>query len=110
MCCGQSGFCIDGEFPFLAETCSAQGIPYFLGAVCTPDGPCDLGPPCAGACTPEATFPGTSVCCDAPGGCVDTFADDTIDLWQFFAQSCLQIGGSVSVGACAPGGACVPGG
>ena len=110
VCCGQSGFCIDGEFPFLAENCFAHGVPYVLGALCaTTDDACETGNLCPGSCTPEATFPATSVCCDAPSGCIEAVADDTVDLWQFFAQSCLQVSGTVGLGTCAPAGACAPG-
>lgn len=110
VCCAQAGSCIGGDFPVLAETCDAQGIPYVLGAVCTPaDAACEPGIPCPGACTPEATFPATHVCCALGSGCAEAVADDTVQLWQFFVPTCLQSAGTVAVGRCNPAGACVPG-
>ena len=111
VCCGQSGFCIEGEFPFLAETCFANEVPYVLGAVCAPDDlSCTPESGCTGSCEPETTFPATHLCCAAPSGCTEAVVADTVELWQFFLQGCLQASGSFVVGTCAQGDTCTPGG
>jgi hypothetical protein len=111
VCCGPVGFCLEGEFPATADQCFLAGVPYVLGAVCTPDDPgCSPTSGCAGTCTPEATFAPTSVCCELAAGCADETVGDTVALWEFVFQGCLQSSGTAVVGTCAAGGDCQPGG
>jgi hypothetical protein len=111
VCCGPAGFCIEGPFPGLADTCGGQGIPYVLGALCEPSTPpCDPVQGCEGTCRPESTFPPASVCCEMSSGCGQQTIDDSIELWTYVVQQCLLAGGSsVVVGTCAPSGDCAPG-
>lgn len=112
VCCGPVGFCVDGPFPVTADQCFLAGLPYVLGAVCEPSTPdCQERAACEGSCAPEVTFPATSVCCELTAGCADDTIDDTIELWQFVFQGCIQAGGTVSgLGSCGAGGSCIPGG
>jgi len=110
VCCGPVGFCIEGPFPTLADQCFLQGVPVTLGAVCAPSEPgCSPTGGCEGSCTPEATFPTRGVCCELANGCTEALIDDTVDLWQFVVQGCLQSGGTARLGTCGGGGDCIPG-
>jgi len=110
VCCESTGFCADGPFPATADQCFLSGVPFTLGAACeliSPD--CEPAHAC-GICVPEATFPVTSVCCQHAASCTDDTIEDTVELWRFVFQGCLQVGGSsVTLGTCG-GAACVPGG
>lgn len=112
VCCGPVGYCLEGPFPTLADICALQGVPYVLGAVCEPTDPgCSPTSGCEGTCTPEETFAATSICCQLASGCTDASITDTVQLWQFAFQGCLQAGGAAMLGTCpASGGSCVPGG
>jgi hypothetical protein len=111
VCCGPAGFCIEGEFPTLADQCFLQGAPYTLGAVCAPSTPgCSPSGGCEGSCLPEATFAATGVCCELSAGCAADTITSTVELWQFVFQGCIQAGGTARLGTCGDAGNCVPGG
>ena len=111
VCCGPTGFCLGGDFPTLADICYLQGVPYTLGAVCEPAAPaCAPTAGCEGSCRPAATFAPTSICCELASGCTAQTIGDTVELWQFSFQGCLQAGGTAALGTCAASGNCLPGG
>jgi hypothetical protein len=112
VCCGQSGACIEGEFPVMADQCFLSGIAYTLGSVCQlADPECDgSGAPCAGSCVPEATFAPLELCCEMAAGCAEQSVSSTVEVYQFTFQGCLLgVGSEVVVGTCGPSGNCVRG-
>lgn len=124
VCCGsvpagQAGLCADATIETYQQLCLQNGLGGTRyggtpGATCDPETAesCPTGEICEGTCRPSATFPATTLCCQANGACADTQVTDTMALFQF-GELCLGegIGIDVGLGTCdSAAGLCQPGG
>jgi hypothetical protein len=117
ICCsdvppGETGLCTDADAQTFEQDCLQNGLGGTPGAACAETGdPCSPGEICPGACQPYATFPPTTLCCQADGACATAQVSDTMEIFQF-AEQCLGEGVGIDVftGTCEPSGICSRGG